>query len=638
MKKFLKSASSFVVLLFLFFTIGSSPVVVEAEEGFTGEWSYKIDGNGVTITEYHGDDTIVEIPSVVDGYRVSAIGKRLFHDNVTLKEVTIPEKITYIGAEAFRGCIALSKINFNAVNCEVPSMGSGSCGVFSGAGVAAFSLDVVFGPNVLTVPANLFNSDLEKGYDYSHITSVVFSDSITVVGDYAFDNCEDLTKITMGKNVKEIYPQAFSDCYGLEEVVLNNQLTKIHTSAFENCKALKKLDLGTSISEINNYAFYNCSSLESLTIPESTTYIGKEAFFNTVKLSKINYNAQNCSVLSLGSGGRGVFSGAGSGSLSLEVVFGPKVTTIPSNLFNTDREQGANYAYITSIVFSDSVTLIGDYAFDNCESLEKVTLGKNVAEIKVNAFADNYALKEVIAGSKLKTIGDGAFDYNRNMTKFYIPRTAEVSYGSKAFRGCDSLQFHCYYGSAPQKYALEMGIETVILKPKAPKLVSVVNQAKAIKVTWNRPAGAKGYEVYRKMGTGNFKKIATIKNAGTLNYVDKSVTAGKKYTYKVRAFANDKKGNYSATIVRKRLKAPVIQKITVQKKSLLITWKKSTGATKYIVYRKKGNGSFVKANTVTGLSYTDKKANVNGATYRYKIVAVDGASKSVASGIKAVTR
>ena len=635
MKKILKSTRFFMVMLFLVFMIGSQPIIAEAET--TGDWTYKIDGSGVTITGYLGDDSVVEIPSTVDGYRVSSIGKRAFYNNVTLKEVTIPEKITSIGAEAFRGCIALTKINFNAIKCEVPNMSS-SCGVFSGAGAAAFSLDVVFGPEVHTVPDNLFNSDLEKGYDYSHITSVKFSDSITRVGAYAFDNCEDLTKVVMGKNVKEIDLQAFSDCYGLNEVVLNNNLNKIYASAFENCKAIKSLNLGTSISEINAYAFYNCHSLETLTIPESVTYIGKEAFYNTVKLSRINFNAKNCSVLSFSSGGKGAFSGAGSGADSLKVVFGSKVKTVPANLFNTNREQGANYAYVTSIVFSDAVTVIGDYAFDNCESLEKVTLGKNVSEIKVNAFADNYSLKSVTATSKLKTIADGAFDYNRNMTKFYIPRSSEVSYGNNAFRGCDSLKFHCYYGSAARSYAKEKGIKTVSLTPKTPKLSSVVNQSGAIKVSWKRATGAEGYEVYRKTGTGSYKKVATIKKASTVNYIDKSVTAGKKYTYKVRAYVGDKKGEYSSTISRERLKAPVIQNIKVQKKSLLVTWKKSTGAAKYIVYRKKGNGSYVKVSTVTGLSYTDKKATSKGVKYRYKIIAVDGASKSVASAIKSVTR
>jgi hypothetical protein len=61
-------------------------------------------------------------------------------------------------------------------------------------------------------------------------------------------------------------------------------------------------------------------------------------------------------------------------------------------------------------------------------------------------------------------------------------------------------------------------------------------------VSWSKVAGAKGYYVYRKLGSGSYKRIATIKSGATIKYVDKTVLKGKKYTYIIKAY----NGSYSS--------------------------------------------------------------------------------------------
>ena len=56
-----------------------------------------------------------------------------------------------------------------------------------------------------------------------------------------------------------------------------------------------------------------------------------------------------------------------------------------------------------------------------------------------------------------------------------------------------------------------------------------------IKLTWTRNSQAKGYEVYRKMGSGKWTKVKTIAKNSTLTYTDKAVKRGKRYSYKVCA-------------------------------------------------------------------------------------------------------
>lgn len=86
------------------------------------------------------------------------------------------------------------------------------------------------------------------------------------------------------------------------------------------------------------------------------------------------------------------------------------------------------------------------------------------------------------------------------------------------------------------------------------------SKARKGKVTlkWKKVAGAAGYEVYRstKKGSG-YTKLATITKGSTVKLTDKTVKAGKKYYYKVRAYKTNEAGVdvYAAYSAVKTVKA-----------------------------------------------------------------------------------
>lgn len=75
----------------------------------------------------------------------------------------------------------------------------------------------------------------------------------------------------------------------------------------------------------------------------------------------------------------------------------------------------------------------------------------------------------------------------------------------------------------------------------------------------------------------------------------------------------------TVNVVDKELSAPVL-KISRNSTSFNITWNKITGASKYIVYRKVGTGSWIKVTTTTSTKYTDKNLTY-GKKYYYKVKA-----------------
>ena len=166
--------------------------------------------------------------------------------------------------------------------------------------------------------------------------------------------------------------------------------------------------------------------------------------------------------------------------------------------------------------------------------------------------------------------------------------------------------------------------------------VKAAQQTSAVKLTWNRSAGASGYKIYRRTAKGRYVCIKTVKS-GTTSYVDKTVKSGNRYYYCVKAYTGNVLSGYTEASIL-YIKAPVV---TVRKSAqgVKLSWKKSAGAKKYIVYRKTPTGKYraVKIVTAKTLSWTDKTAK-KCQTYYYIVKAVNNKTYSAASPQKRIKR
>lgn len=92
--------------------------------------------------------------------------------------------------------------------------------------------------------------------DREHVTSVVLSDSVTSIGNYAFSGCTSLTSVTIPGSVTSIGGAAFQGCTGLTSVTIPNSVTSIGSAAFQGCTSLTSVTC--MIMEppiINSYVF-----------------------------------------------------------------------------------------------------------------------------------------------------------------------------------------------------------------------------------------------------------------------------------------------------------------------------------------------------------------------------------------------
>jgi len=123
-------------------------------------------------------------------------------------------------------------------------------------------------------------------YD-SMLMSIIIPDSVTKIGDQAFEACTSLTSVTIPDSVMMIPYFCFFNCTSLTSITIPDSVTKIDQGAFVDCSSLISITIPNSVTEIGINAFANCTSLTSIIIPNSVTSIAKGAFFNCNNLKKV---------------------------------------------------------------------------------------------------------------------------------------------------------------------------------------------------------------------------------------------------------------------------------------------------------------------------------------------------------------
>ena len=118
------------------------------------------------------------------------------------------------------------------------------------------------------------------------VKDLVIPNSVTSIGDYAFEHCSGLTSVNIPNSVTDIGLYAFEHCSGLTSVTIGNSVTSIGGKAFYNCDGLTSVTIPNSVTSIGEFAFRSCKGLTSVTIGNSVTSIGDYAFYDC-KLSSI---------------------------------------------------------------------------------------------------------------------------------------------------------------------------------------------------------------------------------------------------------------------------------------------------------------------------------------------------------------
>lgn len=420
---------------------------------------------------------------------VKTIWANAFYGAKKLTSVTVNDGVTTIGYDAFGDCSELKTIKLPD---SIYNMGGY---VFDG--TAYYKNKKNWSGDALYVGNHLVSVDYDaKGsfkvkdgtkslaacsFSFTDIKSVTLPKSLIGIGEIAFGFL-DITSIKIPSNVKYIGPSAFAYT-SLKSVTIPSKVKTIHNGTFMYCTSLASVKIPDSVTKIEDYAFNSCAKLTSVTIPASVKTIGKKAF--------------------------------GYGQFTLE-----------------DQENG-EYSKIKGFTIRGVAGSAAEkYAKANGFTFKKVSKPGTVKLGKVSNTSKGVQITwSKVSGAESYVVyrksGSGSYKAIKTVTGTSYTDTTAKS-GTK----------YTYTVRAKNIAGLGSYDKTGLTKLylKEPTLKSVSSGKSGVTIKWNKVTGAKGYYVYRKTGSGDWQKIATVKSGSTVSYLNKSAKKGKTYSYTVRAY------------------------------------------------------------------------------------------------------
>jgi hypothetical protein len=422
------------------------------------QFAYFTNGSAISITGYSGLGGAVTISNFV-----TSIGANAFYDCASLDSVIIPNSVTSIGANAFYLCSGLSDVPIPTCVTNIGDYAFGDCTSLT---------NIIIPDSVTSIGDGAFSS--------CGLTSLTIPTSVTSIGDDAFGNCWSMSAINVDTN-NPAYMSIGGALFSKDGATLvafpagndaasysiPTNVTNIGDYAFHSCTSLTNVTIPNSVTRLGSGAFYYCGSLIGVTIPDNLTRIGEDVFGNCWSMSTINVDTNNPTYASIGgvlfSKNRATLVAFPAGNAATSFSIPNSVTNIGDYAFNFCTR-------LTNITILNTVANIGEYAFYCCISLTGVRIPNSVTNIGDYAFC-NSGLTNVTIPDSITAIGDYAFYYCTRLTNITIPNSVAnigddalgscwylpsitipnsvTNIGSYAFNSCTRLSSVYFLGNAP---------------------------------------------------------------------------------------------------------------------------------------------------------------------------------------------
>ena len=186
---------------------------------------------------------------------ITGVPSFAFQNCENLVSIVIPDNVSTIGASAFSGCRSLPSLQLPDTILQIPD------GLVAGC---------------------------------SSLSQIGHSDQVTEIGEYAFSGCTSLQSYTLPPSVTRIGVYAFKGS-GLTSIDLQAFSYPLSVGIFQNCQQLSQVTLPSNLARIPDQAFQGCTALTTITFPESLSEIGQSSF-DHAGLEEIDFPASMTSI------------------------------------------------------------------------------------------------------------------------------------------------------------------------------------------------------------------------------------------------------------------------------------------------------------------------------------------------------
>ena len=361
------------------------------------------------------------IVSIVFPDSVTYLGKGVCSGCYSLESVVLPGSITRIREDSFYDCDALTTVQMSDQLKRIDGWAFYGCTSLNGI-VLPDSLEII-GQSAFCDCTSLEIADLpdslisvEKfSFRGTKLAKIELGENVTYVGDYAFQDCAEVTSITLNSKLGYIGDYAFDGCVlvtqlkipesvgnigdhfirgtAIEEIVLPSSLSFI--PAFTDNTVIKKVTCAsTDIQHLWGSTFANCTALEEADV-YSGEWIGSNCFLNCTSLKYFHAYYQTKEIR------KSAFEGCSSMTL---ITFGGKDSLLEA---------------------------IGEKAFSGCEGITAFDLPETLKSIGSRAF-EKTSITSIIVPAKVTSIGTTPIYNDLSGT--------HTGYGDSCFYDCPELQ------------------------------------------------------------------------------------------------------------------------------------------------------------------------------------------------------
>ena len=356
-----------------------------------------LDGNNVKVSKIddkHLPKGKLVIPSQVTfngiSYTVTTLDSWAFSGCKNLTEIQLPNTLTKIDIWALCDCKKLKEINIPASVTEIGYAAFESCN----------SITSITLPNsIKEVPERLVK-------ECENLKTVNLPSSITTIGNSAFSSCKKLESITLPDNVTQIEGYAFAYCDNLKYIAMPKHLKSISSEAFSCCKSLTSIDLPEGMTSLDDKAFNYCEALERVTLPSTLTSMNGNPFSSCNALKEYKVASGNKAFT--------VKDGILFSKDMTKLIACPTNLEIGNYLVPPTVKEILSWAFyscksLTGIKMT-AVEVIGESAFNGCNNLESVDLGKKLRRLDKAAFYSN-AMQSITLPDSFEHMDMNNFDF-----------------------------------------------------------------------------------------------------------------------------------------------------------------------------------------------------------------------------------